>query len=27
VVREPGYKKAIVTLAPEDKIPFFEGVE
>jgi large subunit ribosomal protein L23 len=27
MVREPGYKKAIVTLAPEDKIPFFEGVE
>ncbi len=27
VVREPGFKKAIVTLAPEDKIPFFEGVE
>jgi large subunit ribosomal protein L23 len=27
VVRSPGYKKAIVTLAPEDKIPFFEGVE
>ncbi len=26
-VREPGYKKAIVTLAAEDKIPFFEGVE
>jgi large subunit ribosomal protein L23 len=27
VVREPGYKKAIVTLSPQDKIPFFEGVE
>jgi large subunit ribosomal protein L23 len=27
VVREPGYKKAIVTLAAADKIPFFEGVE
>ena len=26
-VRNPGYKKAIVTLSPEDRIPFFEGVE
>jgi large subunit ribosomal protein L23 len=26
-VRDAGYKKAIVTLAPEDRIPFFEGVE
>ncbi len=26
-IRDSGYKKAIVTLAPEDKIPFFEGVE
>ncbi len=24
--REPGYKKAYVTLAPGDKIEFFEGV-
>lgn len=27
VIRNSGYKKAIVTLAPEDRIPFFEGVE
>ncbi len=27
VVRNPSYKKAIVTLSPEDRIPFFEGVE
>ncbi len=27
MVRNSGYKKAIVTLAPEDNIPFFEGVE
>ena len=27
MVRNSGYKKAIVTLAPEDRIPFFEGVE
>ena len=27
VVRNPQYKKAIVTLSPEDRIPFFEGVE
>jgi large subunit ribosomal protein L23 len=26
-VRDAGFKKAIVTLAPEDRIPFFEGVE
>jgi large subunit ribosomal protein L23 len=26
-VRDSGFKKAIVTLAPEDQIPFFEGVE
>jgi large subunit ribosomal protein L23 len=27
MVRSSGYKKAIVTLAPEDRIPIFEGVE
>ncbi len=27
VISRPGYKKAIVTLAPEDRIPIFEGVE
>jgi len=27
VMRASGFKKAIVTLAPEDRIPFFEGVE
>lgn len=27
MVRSGGYKKAIVTLAPEDRIPIFEGVE
>jgi len=27
LVRRPGYKKAIVTLTPEDRIPIFEGVE
>jgi large subunit ribosomal protein L23 len=27
VVRNPSYKKAVVTLAPEDRIPIFEGVE
>lgn len=27
IVRRPGYKKAIVTLAPEDRISMFEGVE
>jgi len=26
-VRSSGFKKAVVTLAPEDRIPFFEGVE
>lgn len=26
-VRDSGFKKAIVTLAPDDQIPFFEGVE
>jgi large subunit ribosomal protein L23 len=26
-VRSPKYKKAIVTLSSEDRIPFFEGVE
>jgi large subunit ribosomal protein L23 len=26
-VRNPGYKKAIVTLSPEDSIAIFEGVE
>jgi large subunit ribosomal protein L23 len=26
-IRSSGFKKAIVTLAPDDKIPFFEGVE
>ncbi|MBI9046051.1 MAG: 50S ribosomal protein L23 [Anaerolineaceae bacterium] len=27
MVRKSGYKKAIVTLAETDRIPFFEGVE
>jgi large subunit ribosomal protein L23 len=27
MVRDSGYRKAIVTLAPEDRIPIFEGVE
>ena len=27
LVRRSGYKKAIITLAPDDRIPFFEGVE
>ncbi len=27
LIRHPGYKKAIITLAAEDRIPFFEGVE
>jgi large subunit ribosomal protein L23 len=27
MVRSSGYKKAIVTLAHEDRIPFMEGVE
>lgn len=26
-IRQPQYRKAIVTLAPEDRIPLFEGVE
>lgn len=26
-VRKTGFKKAIVTLAPDDRIPIFEGVE
>ena len=26
-IRRPGYKKAIITLAEDDRIPFFEGVE
>jgi len=26
-MRKSGYKKAVVTLAPEDRIPLFEGVE
>ncbi|MCC6146380.1 MAG: 50S ribosomal protein L23 [Anaerolineaceae bacterium] len=26
-LRQSGFKKAIVTLAAEDRIPFFEGVE
>ncbi|HEX2981722.1 MAG TPA: 50S ribosomal protein L23 [Anaerolineaceae bacterium] len=26
-VRSGGYKKAVVTLAPESRIPIFEGVE
>ncbi len=27
MVRNSGYKKAVVTLAPDDRIPIFEGVE
>jgi large subunit ribosomal protein L23 len=27
VIRQPGYKKAVITLAPEDRLPMFEGVE
>ena len=27
VISRPQFKKAIVTLAPEDRIPIFEGVE
>lgn len=27
LVRNAGYKKAVVTLSPEDRIPIFEGVE
>jgi large subunit ribosomal protein L23 len=26
-LRKAGYKKAVVTLSPEDRIPLFEGVE
>ncbi len=26
-IRHSGFKKAIVTLAPDSRIPFFEGVE
>lgn len=26
-IRKSGYKKAVVTLSPEDRIPLFEGVE
>ena len=26
-VRDSGYKKAIVTLSPNDRLPIFEGVE
>ena len=26
-LRNPAYKKAIVSLSPSDRIPFFEGVE
>ncbi|NSW53545.1 MAG: 50S ribosomal protein L23 [Anaerolineae bacterium] len=26
-LRQAPYKKAVVTLAPDDRIPFFEGVE
>jgi large subunit ribosomal protein L23 len=26
-LRKSGYKKAVVTLSPEDRIPLFEGVE
>ncbi len=26
-IRKSAYKKAIVTLSPEDRIPIFEGVE
>ena len=27
VISRPEYKKAIVTLAPDDRLPIFEGVE
>jgi large subunit ribosomal protein L23 len=27
LVRDAGFKKAIITLAPNDRIPIFEGVE
>jgi large subunit ribosomal protein L23 len=26
-IRQAGFKKAIVSVSPEDRIPFFEGVE
>jgi len=26
-ISNPGYKKAVVTLSAEDRIPIFEGVE
>lgn len=26
IIRSSGYKKAVITLAPGDNIPFFEGV-
>jgi len=27
MISNPQYKKAVVTLSPEDRIPIFEGVE
>lgn len=27
VISRPSYKKAIITLAPDDRLPIFEGVE
>ena len=27
MIRKSGYKKAIITLAPDNRIPIFEGVE
>ncbi len=27
MISNPAYKKAVVTLIPEDRIPIFEGVE
>jgi hypothetical protein len=27
LISNPHYKKAVVTLLPEDRIPIFEGVE
>jgi large subunit ribosomal protein L23 len=26
-IRDSGFKKAVITLAPDDRIPIFEGVE
>lgn len=26
-IRKPGYKKAVISLSPEDRLPIFEGVE